>query len=381
MVCTRFSRNTILKRNVLVSMLFIFFLFASANAIEPGGPSLSQQAENALNAGDPEAASNLYYRWLQASPSDYSGWYNYACALALLEQRDEAVEALDDAVTAGWRNDDWMSRDPDLQSLHTMDEFYTVIQRIQDLRLLEEQRDSVRSTCSSFITQTRLAHCNILWPANFDEQGDPYQLIILLHGRGADYTHSADLAERLALPNVVYALPRAPYHVDNTENGFEYWPRDLVTNNDTLLLAEARHLMADWVRDIIRSAGARTNIDTSNVILIGFSQGGAAAYVSVMEHPEYFHGLGVLGGYVPNEYLTSEWFHALGSNPVELFIGHGDRDIVRESSEIDQYLRLAEDAGVPVTMRLYPVGHSISDEMVVDLADWISRLRAGRSTD
>lgn len=53
----------------------------------------------------------------QLEPEDMTIWYNLGCSLALLNKRDEALEALRHALELGFSDHDWMSRDPDLQSL------------------------------------------------------------------------------------------------------------------------------------------------------------------------------------------------------------------------------------------------------------------------
>ncbi len=56
-------------------------------------------------------------------PSDSNVLYNAACTYALLHQPVEALEMLKRAMKAGWTNIDWISRDPDLISLHDDPEF------------------------------------------------------------------------------------------------------------------------------------------------------------------------------------------------------------------------------------------------------------------
>ena len=64
------------------------------------------------------------------SPEDAEVWYNLGCSLALLEFRDEALKALSNAVTLGYRDHEWMSRDNDLRSLREEQAFQSLIRRI-----------------------------------------------------------------------------------------------------------------------------------------------------------------------------------------------------------------------------------------------------------
>lgn len=44
-------------------------------------------------------------------------WYNLGCSLALVDNKDEALEALNRALELGYDDYEWMKRDPDLTTL------------------------------------------------------------------------------------------------------------------------------------------------------------------------------------------------------------------------------------------------------------------------
>lgn len=60
---------------------------------------------------------------IESCPHDANVWYNYACSLARLDQKEAALEALGHAVDLGYRDGAWMQCDQDLQSLHDDDRF------------------------------------------------------------------------------------------------------------------------------------------------------------------------------------------------------------------------------------------------------------------
>lgn len=45
-------------------------------------------------------------------------WYNLGCSLALMERKEEALEALSRALELGYDDYEWMKKDPDLTGLH-----------------------------------------------------------------------------------------------------------------------------------------------------------------------------------------------------------------------------------------------------------------------
>lgn len=63
-------------------------------------------------------------------PSDSMVWYNLGCSLALLDMRKAAMKALTRAVSLGYRDYEWMSRDRDLRSLHGERGFRSLLKKL-----------------------------------------------------------------------------------------------------------------------------------------------------------------------------------------------------------------------------------------------------------
>ncbi len=60
-------------------------------------------------------------------PNDSSTLYNAACCYALLKEKSQALETLKKAITAGYANMEWISKDPDLQILYDDPEFQHLV--------------------------------------------------------------------------------------------------------------------------------------------------------------------------------------------------------------------------------------------------------------
>lgn len=56
-------------------------------------------------------------RLVDLCPDESDVWYNLACSLALLDQKEAAISTLAHAVELGYDHFDWMSKDADLLSL------------------------------------------------------------------------------------------------------------------------------------------------------------------------------------------------------------------------------------------------------------------------
>jgi len=73
--------------------------------------------------GDKEGAIRELGRAVTLRPNDANVLYNAACTYGVLQMKAEAMDKLKMAKAAGWRNMDWIARDPDLNCLHDDPEF------------------------------------------------------------------------------------------------------------------------------------------------------------------------------------------------------------------------------------------------------------------
>jgi non-specific serine/threonine protein kinase len=80
-------------------------------------------AANYVALGRKEDGVRHLHTAVALRPRDSNVLYNAACTYALLQKPAEALEMLKKAMKAGWTNVDWISRDPDLISLHDDPEF------------------------------------------------------------------------------------------------------------------------------------------------------------------------------------------------------------------------------------------------------------------
>ncbi len=69
-------------------------------------------------------------RLVKLCPEDPMVWYNLGCSLALLGMRAPALRALRRAVTLGYDDVEWMSRDLDLRSLREDRAFRILLKKL-----------------------------------------------------------------------------------------------------------------------------------------------------------------------------------------------------------------------------------------------------------
>jgi len=152
----------------------------------------------------------------------------------------------------------------------------------------------------------------------------PKQLVVLLHGWGADGPNLIDLADEFsaALPDALFIAPNAPYVCEVNPYGYQWF--SLTDRQPQHMLAGARNA-ADILNHFIDHALNDLQLDNSKLILIGFSQGTMTAlHVALRRSPAIGAMIGFSGALVGEDVLAVE---AKAKPPICLIHGEAD-DVV-----------------------------------------------------
>ena len=185
--------------------------------------------------------------------------------------------------------------------------------------------------------------------------GPARQLVLLLHGVGAD---GADLAELIpylapALPDAAFVAPDGPEPYDMAPFGRQWF--SLADRSGPALAAGVRR--AGLVLDrYIDEQMARFGVTEGELALVGFSQGTMTAlHVALRRERAPAAVVGFSGALVSPEALAAE----LRCRPRVLLV-HGDGDEVVNPACLAQAERSLSAVGVPVLTDMRPgLGHSI----------------------
>lgn len=198
---------------------------------------------------------------------------------------------------------------------------------------------------------------------------DKNPLLLLLHGYGSNEEDLFSFASEL--PNEYYVISvRAPYdlqpyghawyaiHFDADENKF----------SDNEQAIESVHLIADFIDEIVN----KYPIDTTNVNLIGFSQGAILSYATALTFPNKIAKVVALSGYF-NQEIMPEVIDTNGISHLKFFVSHGSVDQVIPVEWARKAKPALENLGLEVEYHEYPVGHGVAPQNFFDFKNWLQK--------
>ena len=199
--------------------------------------------------------------------------------------------------------------------------------------------------------------------------------IIWLHGLGADGNDFAPLVPHLTPPVAVrFVFPHAP-QIPVTINGGMRMPAwyDILNMSidrevdETQLRASATAVHQLIEREIERG------IAPENIILAGFSQGGAVAYEAALTYTKPLRGLLAL-----STYLATKDSIALSqaNKSLPILIQHGTQDPVVPEALGDQAYTWLKQQGYGVKYQTFTMQHQVCAEQVQAINTWLQEVLA-----
>jgi phospholipase/carboxylesterase len=203
--------------------------------------------------------------------------------------------------------------------------------------------------------------------------GKPRQLVILLHGLGADGNDLIGLAPVLAqvLPDAEFVSPNAPFPCDMAPYGYQWF--SLQDRSPETILAGVR-AAAPVLDAFIDEALASRGLAEKDLALIGFSQGTMMSlYVGLRRARPVAGIVGFSGALVGAETLAAE----IRAKPRVLLV-HGDADTMVPFQALGLAERALAAAGVPVETLVCPgLGHGIDEAGLKRGASFLHEVLAG----
>ena len=207
---------------------------------------------------------------------------------------------------------------------------------------------------------------------------NPTAAVIWMHGLGADGNDFVPIVNELDLsgaPAIRFIFPHAPKIPVTINNGYvmRAWYDvslgDLEGNTKRADEAGVRQSQAQIGALISRENDRK--IPFKNIVLIGFSQGGAISLQTGLRYAETLAGVMALSCYLPcADSFAAEAAPANAKTP--LFIAHGTQDSVVPYAMGRNSRDVLTKAGYAVDWHEYPMPHSVCLEEVRDIGAWLT---------
>ncbi|HET9653655.1 MAG TPA: dienelactone hydrolase family protein [Usitatibacter sp.] len=205
---------------------------------------------------------------------------------------------------------------------------------------------------------------------------EPQATIIWMHGLGADGWDFVPIVRELPLPKEMplrFIFPHAPERPVTINNGYVMRAWYDIAMNDIARLPDERGIRESQlaVERLIARERDR-GIDTSRIVLAGFSQGGAIALQTGLRHANRLAGIVALSTYLTLENsLEAEASSANKATPI--FMAHGTEDQVIPLQLGEVSRASLERRGYSVEWHTWPMPHAVCAEEIEAVAQFLAR--------
>ena len=208
---------------------------------------------------------------------------------------------------------------------------------------------------------------------------NPRHAVIWLHGLGADGHDFEPIVPELvdkSWPPLRFVFPHAPVRPITINGGmamrawYDISGMEIAQRQDEVGIRDSFRLLGDLIeREVARGIAAK------DILIAGFSQGGAIVLAGGLRYPQRLGGIIALSTYLPLAEKTDAEAERI-NHDVPVFMAHGmlDPTIPHALGEMSRdYLA---QRGYPIDWHAYPMAHQVCAEEIADLRNWMNaRLR------
>jgi phospholipase/carboxylesterase len=209
-----------------------------------------------------------------------------------------------------------------------------------------------------------------------DAQQAATHVVIWMHGLGATAHDFEELVPMMALDpslQVRFVFPQAPVKPITINQGmampawYDIYHLDRLDQQDRPGIENS----AQSITQLIELEIAR-GVPSENIVLAGFSQGGAMALHTGLRFHQRLAGIFALSCYLPlADLLDAQKHHSNQNTPI--FMAHGSHDPVLPLILAELGAAELEKCGYPVEWHSYAMEHQICPEEIRDLSLWLNK--------
>jgi phospholipase/carboxylesterase len=203
---------------------------------------------------------------------------------------------------------------------------------------------------------------------------NPRHAVIWLHGLGADGHDFEPIVPQLvdrAWPALRFVFPNAPVRPITINGGmamrawYDISGLEIAQRQDETGIRASVLLVGELIeREVARGVPAQ------NILLAGFSQGGAVVLGGGVRYPQRLGGIIALSTYLPLAEKTDAEA-ATANREVPVFMAHGMLDPTISHALGEMSRDYLAQRGYNVEWHAYPMAHQVCAEEIDDLKRWL----------
>lgn len=212
-----------------------------------------------------------------------------------------------------------------------------------------------------------------------DPPGNVNATIIWLHGLGASGSDLMPVAQSLSFPSNVsirHIFPHAPTRPVTLNNyipmsaWYDIPANVLIGHEDEAGIKQSANAIVDLI-----AAERKRGLNCDQIILAGFSQGGAMALYVGLTYPQSLAGIVALSSVIP---LAKQQPFAKAANlKMPIFMAAGINDpLVQFPWTLASQELLTKYGFSQISWHTYPMEHQICPEEISDLNSWLAAVLA-----
>jgi phospholipase/carboxylesterase len=203
----------------------------------------------------------------------------------------------------------------------------------------------------------------------------PRHAVIWLHGLGADGHDFEPIVPQLVRPEwpaLRFVFPHAPVRPISLNGGLPMRAWYDIGGFDLSQKQDEAGIRASIVRvEALIARQVERGVPVANIVLIGFSQGGAIALAAGLRHADKLAAIVALSTYLPIAEVTADERHAANAT-TPIFMAHGAFDPVVPRYLGERSRDQLREWGYHVDWHSYPMAHQVCPQEIGDLADFLS---------
>ena len=205
---------------------------------------------------------------------------------------------------------------------------------------------------------------------------EPKHAIIWLHGLGATADDFPPIVPELGLDPervIKFIFPQAPNRPIAINAGmvmpgwYDIKGIDIADKQDAVGMQESQATVEQLITSVIEEG-----IPSSNIIIAGFSQGGAVAYHTALRSEHKLAGILAMSTYLAFADEVENDRSAVNKQ-IPIFASHGTIDPVVPVQLGQLSANKLESLGYDLKWKTYPMEHQVSLDQIRDIGQWINQ--------